>query len=71
VKPPKAKPKVQTFGCELPQPLDLDNHGVKPSKAKPKVQREKEHPTLFIIKNSPSNPTVKILSVFCFIFMKK
>jgi hypothetical protein len=34
MKPSKAKPKVQTFGHEIPGPLDLDNHILKPPKAK-------------------------------------
>jgi hypothetical protein len=46
VNPPKAKPKVQTFGHELPRPLDLDGHNVKPPKAKAKLQRKKVYPTL-------------------------
>jgi hypothetical protein len=71
VKPPKAKPKFQSFGHELAQPLDLDGHSVKPPKAKPKVQRKKEHPTLFHAQNNPSNPTAKILLVFYFYFYEK
>jgi hypothetical protein len=61
VKPPKTKPEVQTFGHELPWPLDLDGHSVKPPKFKPKVQRKKEHPTLFPAQNNPSNLMVKTL----------
>jgi hypothetical protein len=63
VKPPKAKPKVQTFGHELPWALDLDGHNVKPPNAKPKVQRMREHPTFFLAQNNPSNLTAKILSM--------
>jgi hypothetical protein len=70
VKPPKAKTKFQTFGDELPRPLDLDGHSMKTSKAKSKVQRKKEHPTLFLAQYNPSNLTAKILSMFDF-FMKK
>jgi hypothetical protein len=68
MKPPKAKAKVQTFGHELPYPLDLDGHNVKPPKAKPRVQRKNEHPTLFPVQNNPSNLTAKILSLLKFIF---
>jgi hypothetical protein len=68
LKPPKAKPKVQTFGHEFSQLLDLDGHNVKPSKAKPKVQRKKVHPTLLCAQNNPSNLTTKILSnIFYFV----
>jgi hypothetical protein len=63
VKPPKAKPKVQTSGHELSWPLDLDGHSVKPPKVKPQAQRKKEHPTLFIAQNNPSNLMTKILSM--------
>jgi hypothetical protein len=70
VKPPKVKPKVQTFGHELPRPLNLDGHSLKPPKAKPKVQRKKEHPTLVLAENIPSNLTAKTLSMFEF-FMEK
>jgi hypothetical protein len=69
-KPPKAKPKVQTYGRELPPPLDLHNYGVKPPKAKPKVQRKKEHPTVFLAQNNPSNLTAKILSMIHFLMKK-
>jgi hypothetical protein len=44
---------------------------VKLPKAKSKVQRKKEHPTLFVAQNNPSNPTANILSIFIFIFMEK
>jgi hypothetical protein len=64
VKPPKAKPKVQTFCHELPQPLDLDGRSVKPPKAKPDVQRKKEHPTLLPVQNNPSNVIANILSKY-------
>jgi hypothetical protein len=71
VKPPKAKPRVQTFGYELPWALDLDGHSLKPLKAKPKAQRKKEHPTSVPAQNNLSNLTAKILSVFCFFFYEK
>jgi hypothetical protein len=74
VKPPKAKPKVQTFGHELPQPLNLDSCSVKPPKAKPKLQTQTpnsmEHPTLFFAQNNPSNLTTKILPMIDFLIKK-
>jgi hypothetical protein len=63
VKHAKAESKVQTFGHELPRPLDLDSHSVKPPKAKPKVQTKKEHPTLFRAPNNSFNLMAKILSM--------
>ena len=71
VKSPKAKSRVQTFGLELSQPLDLDNFSVKPSKAKPKVQRKKEHSTLFLVQNNPSNLTINIMSMIEIHLQKK
>jgi hypothetical protein len=53
VKPSKAKPKVQTFGHELPRPLDLDGHSVKPPKAKPKVQTQRNIPFYSLLKITP------------------
>jgi hypothetical protein len=53
VKPPKAKPKVQTFGHELPRPLDLDGQRVKPPKAKPKVQTQRSMPLYSLLIITP------------------
>jgi hypothetical protein len=53
VKPLKAKSKVQTFGHELPRPLDLDGHSVKPPKAKPKVQTQRSIPLYSLLKITP------------------
>jgi hypothetical protein len=50
VKPPKAKPEVQTCGHELPWPLDLDGHSVKPPKAKPKVQTQRSMPLYSLLR---------------------
>jgi len=36
LKLPNVKPRVQTFGLELPWPFDLDGHSVRPPKAKAK-----------------------------------
>jgi hypothetical protein len=43
---------------------------VKLPKVKLKVQRKKEHPTVFLTQNDPSNPTAKILSMFGFLMKR-
>jgi hypothetical protein len=60
VKPPNAKLKVQTFGHELPRPLNLDGHYVKLPNGKSKGRSD--IPLYSMPKTTPPNLTVKILS---------
>jgi hypothetical protein len=70
VKPPKAKRKVQTFGHELPRPLDSDGQSVKPPKGQAQSPNSNEHATLFLAQNNPSNLTAKILSMIDYLMKK-
>jgi hypothetical protein len=68
VRPTKAKPKVQTFGHELPRPFNLDGHSVKPPKAKSKVQTHGGATHFISCPKQPFNLTAKILSIFLFLY---